>query len=70
MRRSRKGCVLAGGGVRPGSRGGLRRRRFAAPDRAVGAVAGAVPGEAQHRAGQIVLGYARRHVRVMMLHAQ
>ena len=47
----------------------LAHQRLAAPDRAVAAVAGAVPGQSQHRAVQAVLGHAGGHVGVMVLHA-
>ena len=47
--------------------GSLAQQHFAAPDRAVGPVAGAVPGETQHRPVQAVLGHAGRDVGVVVL---
>ena len=44
-------------------------QQLAAPDRAVGAVAGAVEDRADRRAGLAVLGQSRGQVRVVMLHA-
>ena len=43
-------------------------QQLAAPQRAVGAVAEAVEGEAEHRLGAAVLDHARRDVGVVVLH--
>ena len=45
-------------------------QELAAPDRAVGAVTGAVERDADHRPRQGVLGHAARHVGVVVLHGQ
>ena len=55
----------------PGAReaAGVAHQDLAAPDGAVGAVAGAVHDQAHGRAGQPVLGLHRRQVGVVVLHA-
>ena len=49
--------------------GQIADEQLAAPDRPVGAVAGAVEDRADRRPGLAVLGQAGREVRVVMLHA-
>ena len=49
-------------------RGVCREQDLAAPARAVGAVAGAVVGEPDHRSVEPVLGHRADDVRVMVLH--
>ena len=46
-----------------------RQQHLAAPARAVGAEAGAVVGDADHRSVEAVLGHRRDDVRVVMLHS-
>src|SRR3984957_2016376 len=45
-------------------------QKLAAPDGAVAAVAGAVPGDAKHRTLEPVVRHARKDVRQMMRHAR
>ena len=59
-------------GLEPGDpleAGEVAAQQLAAPERPVGAVAGAVEDERQRRAGLAVLGQARGGVRVVVLHA-
>ena len=44
-------------------------KKLAAPDRSVRAIPGTIPCETEHRARQLVLGHAGRHMGVMVLNS-